>query len=152
MENASKALIIAGAILLSIAIIGVGMFVYQSVSETITGAADMSEQEIQAYNGTFTTYGGEKVRGSQVKALCDKINSHNLSAVDASELIIIENGTDQATDPNPAQTDEDVEAASTSFINSVKSGILSGKTYKVTFGYDKGTGLITTVGISDPLT
>ena len=28
MENASKALIIAGAILLSIAIIGIGMYVY----------------------------------------------------------------------------------------------------------------------------
>ena len=46
MENASKALIIAGAILLSIAIIGVGMFVYNSVSGTITDAADMTQQEI----------------------------------------------------------------------------------------------------------
>ena len=151
MENASKALIIAGAILLSIAIIGVGMFVYNSVSDTIIGAADMSEQEIAAYNGTFTTYGGEKVRGSQVKALCEKINSHNLSAKDASELIIIENGVDEATNPNPAQTKEDVQEASTSYINDVKGKILSGKTYKVTFGYDKGTGLITTVGISNPL-
>ena len=35
MENASKALIIAGAILLSIAIIGVGMYVFQNVQETI---------------------------------------------------------------------------------------------------------------------
>ena len=54
MENASKALIIAGAILLAIAIIGVGMFVFSNVSDTITGAADMSEQEIAAYNQDFT--------------------------------------------------------------------------------------------------
>ena len=32
MENASKALIIAGAILLSILIIGLGMFIYQQSS------------------------------------------------------------------------------------------------------------------------
>ena len=60
MENASKALIIAGAILLSIAIIGVGMFVYNSVSETITGAADMSQDEINTYNQTFANYAGTK--------------------------------------------------------------------------------------------
>ena len=36
MENASKALIIAGAILLSILIIAIGMFIYNSASSTIT--------------------------------------------------------------------------------------------------------------------
>ena len=42
MENASKALIIAGAILLAIAIIGIGMFVYNNVSGTIRDAAEIS--------------------------------------------------------------------------------------------------------------
>ena len=76
MENASKALIIAGAILLSIAIIGVGMFVYNSVSETITSSADMSQDEINTYNQTFANYEGTK-NGSQVKQLCDQIRTHN---------------------------------------------------------------------------
>lgn len=145
MENASKALIIAGAILLSIAIIGVGMFVYNSVSDTITGAADMSEQEIAAYNGTFTTYGGEKVRGSQVKALCDKVRNHNQASKDASELIAIVES--QATDPTPAPTKEDAAGTTSSEINTIKNKILSGKTYEVTFGYDKSTGLLTQIGI-----
>ena len=46
MENASKALIIAGAILLSIAIIGIGMAVFQMASGTIS-SANMSAQEIE---------------------------------------------------------------------------------------------------------
>lgn len=145
MENASKALIIAGAILLSIAIIGVGMFVFQSVSETITGAADMSEQEIQAYNGAYTTYGGENVRGSQVKSLCDKIRNHNQAAKDPSELIAIVEA--EATDPTPAPSKEDAAGTTASAINTIKNKILSGKTYQVTFGYDKSTGLLTQVGI-----
>ena len=145
MENASKALIIAGAILLSIAIIGIGMFVYNSVSDTITGAADMSDQEIQAYNGEFTTYGGENKRGSQVKALCDKVSSHNLAAPDPSELIALVSGT--ATDPTPAPTQEDAAGTTSSEINQIKNTILSGKTYTVTFGYDKDTGKVTQIGI-----
>ena len=145
MENASKALIIAGAILLSIAIIGIGMFVYNSVSDTITGAADMSDQEIQAYNGEFTTYGGENKRGSQVKALCDKVSSHNLAAPDPSELIALVSGT--ATDPTPAPTQEDAAGTTSSEINQIKNTILSGKTYTVTFGHDKDTGKVTQIGI-----
>ena len=35
MENASKALIIAGAILLSILIIGMGMFIYNQAQDQI---------------------------------------------------------------------------------------------------------------------
>ena len=145
MENASKALIIAGAILLSIAIIGIGMFVYNSVSETITGAADMSDQEIQAYNGEFTTYGGDDKRGSQVKALCEKVSSHNLAAPDPSELIAVVSGP--ATDPTPAPTQENAAGTTSSEINKIKNTILSGKTYSVSFGYDKDTGKVTQIGI-----
>ena len=41
MENASKALIIAGAILLSILIISLGIMVFQNAKSTV-GSADMS--------------------------------------------------------------------------------------------------------------
>ena len=59
MENASKALIIAGAILLAIAIIGVGMYVFNNI------------------------------RGSRVKTLIDTVNNHNLTAIDNTEKIQI---------------------------------------------------------------
>ena len=38
MENASKALIIAGAILISILIIGLGVFIYQQAQSTVSKA------------------------------------------------------------------------------------------------------------------
>ena len=73
MENASKALIIAGAILLSILIIAIGMYIYTSSQATIQNSmTDMNTQEIQAFNSNFTTYEGKQT-GSQVKALLQKL-------------------------------------------------------------------------------
>lgn len=69
MENASKALIIAGAILLSILIIAIGMYVYSSAQSTINSSlTQMSSSEKGAFNSTFTGYQGNQT-GSQVKAL-----------------------------------------------------------------------------------
>lgn len=75
MENASKALIIAGAILLSILIIAIGMYIYNSSTNSITNAASqISQQDIQAFNNQFTMYEGRQV-GTNVKALITTIAS-----------------------------------------------------------------------------
>ena len=145
MENASKALIIAGAILLSIAIIGIGMYVYQSVSGTIQDAAGMTEEEVNAYNQEFETYGGTNKRGTVVRGLCDKVRSHNNAAEDPSEEIAIITGT--ATDPTPAPTQTGTAGTTSTEINEIKNSILSGRTYTVTFGYDEATGKVTQIGI-----
>ena len=145
MENASKALIIAGAILLAIAIIGIGMFVYQSVTGTIQDAANMSDQEVDAYNQEFLNYEGV-VKGSAARALCDAVRNHNISnRQDASKQIAVVSG--KATDPKSAPKDLDSTGTTSSEINTIKSSLLSGKTYAVTVGYDSTTGLITNVGI-----
>ncbi len=69
MENASKALIIAGAILLSILIIAIGMYIYNSSTNSIYGAAtQISQQDIAAYNNQFTMYENRQV-GTNVRAL-----------------------------------------------------------------------------------
>ena len=143
MENASKALIIAGAILLSIAIIGVGMFVYNSVSSTITDAADMTQQEIDTYNQDFEIYEGVR-SGAQAKQLCDAIRSHNTNNTqDPSLQIILVNG--EATDgEGPSALGE--AGTTTAEINTIKNSILSGRQYTVTLGYDTA-GRITHVGI-----
>ena len=143
MENASKALIIAGAILLSIAIIGVGMFVYNSVSETITGAADMSQDEINTYNQTFANYEGVK-NGSQVKQLCDQIRTHNNGTQnDPSMLITLVEGTAvDAEGPSAVGA----TGTTTAEINAIKNKILSGRQYTVSLGYDS-VGRITQVGV-----
>ena len=73
MENASKALIIAGAILLSILIIAIGMYIYSSAQAQVNNSiTNMSTSEIEGFNSTFTTYEGVQT-GSQVKALLQRL-------------------------------------------------------------------------------
>lgn len=75
MENASKALIIAGAILLSILIIAIGMYIFNSSSTSINDAATrISQQEIQSFNKQFEMYEGRQV-GTNVKSLIQNMSA-----------------------------------------------------------------------------
>ena len=75
MENASKALIIAGAILLAILIISLGILIYNQASGIVTNNS-MSEVDINTFNSKFTQYGGNQ-RGSAVRALIQQVDSSN---------------------------------------------------------------------------
>ena len=140
MENASKALIIAGAILLSILIIGLGMAIYQQASGAI-GNANMDPQKIQAYNSEFASYEGTK-SGTQVRALLDIIRSHNLANTDDPSLNVVAM-TSSAANVTAAPT----ELVTASAVNDIKKTINAGKTYTVDFGYDANSGYIVAVGI-----
>ena len=73
MENASKALIIAGAILLSILIIAVGIYIFNNAQGTIDESiASMNTQEIEGFNSQFTSY-SNKQSGANVKALIGRL-------------------------------------------------------------------------------
>ncbi len=73
MENASKALLIAGAILLCILIIAIGMFIYNSASSTITDSlTSISTQEVEAFNNQFISYEGVQT-GSNIRALMGRL-------------------------------------------------------------------------------
>ena len=52
MENASKALIIAGAILLAILLISLGIIIFSQAQDTINNSG-MSQAELQTYNSQF---------------------------------------------------------------------------------------------------
>ena len=73
MENASKALIIAGAILLAILLITLGIYIFQQAQSTVNNSG-MSQAEIQTFNSQFTKYEGEKIKGSAVKSLIQEVN------------------------------------------------------------------------------
>lgn len=64
MENATKALLIAAAVLVAILIISLGLVVYNMAAETVKGSANLSQQEMQTFNEQFTQYQGDNVRGS----------------------------------------------------------------------------------------
>lgn len=142
MENASKALIIAGAILLSILIIGLGMLIFNQAKDAI-GNTGLDAQEILAYNSEFEAYLGTQ-KGSKCRSLCDLIRSHNNAYTDdVSKQISV-----QDTDASSITTAQS-EAIPASDITTFRSNILTGKTYTVTLGYDANSGLVVAVGITE---
>lgn len=78
MENASKALLIAGAILIVILLIAVGMMVYQGAQGSINRAiGSMSSTEKDIHNKQFEAYLGSNISGSRVRDLISKVISNN---------------------------------------------------------------------------
>ncbi len=146
MENASKALIIAGAILLSILIIGIGMFIYQQATEAIEGA-NMNSEQIEAYNAEFLNYEGTQ-SGSSVRALCDRIRNHNsANQEDTSRQIGIVYGSNGKA-KEQSSIDEQILSAD---VNAVKNEMRSGKRYVVSF-VESTSGLIISATIEDATT
>ena len=93
MENASKALIIAGAILLSILIISLGIMVYNQAKSTV-GDANLNSEQVQTFNAKFTPYLGS-VSGSKVNALIQAVIANN--ATNQTHQITMKiSGTDYA--------------------------------------------------------
>ena len=79
MENATKALLIAAAVLVAILIISFGLVIYNK-STTATDSADLTATQIQAQNEKFTKYEGENQRGSVVNALLETALTNNTTA------------------------------------------------------------------------
>ena len=96
MENASKALIIAGSILIAIMIISLGIYIFKQYSSFAKENADLSEQEISAFNSKITSYLGEGISGSQVNALLQYCLANNMSAQQSGEtykcITVTQNG------------------------------------------------------------
>ena len=78
MENASKALIIAGAILLSILLISLGIMIFSQAQDTVNNSG-MSQAEIATFNNKFLKYEGTQ-KGSVVKALVNEVIASNADA------------------------------------------------------------------------
>lgn len=84
MENASKALIIAGAILLSILIIALGVYIFNQ-AKSATNMDDLSNQQVEAHNSTFQNYEGT-INGTQAKALIDAVRNNNQRMPDLGDI------------------------------------------------------------------
>lgn len=79
MENASKALLIAGAILIAILLIAIAMYVYSTSQGNVNQAmASLDVQQIQSLNQAWLNYEGKQT-GSQVKSLINRLvaNANN---------------------------------------------------------------------------
>ena len=152
MENASKALIIAGAILLSILIIAIGMFIYTSSQSTITDSmTQMSTQEIEAFNSQFTVYGGKKT-GAQLKSMMGTLIANaNTYREDAAKMPGIKvtqfsESKNQGNNTNGHPTGGDVN----SYINvlaDIRNKLENKHSYQVDFDYS-GNGVLTFITVT----
>ncbi len=119
MENASKALIIAGAILVSILLISIGVIVINSTGNLQDQAKTSADtMAVQSFNANFTQYEGTNVTASNVKNLMSLIQASNAS-------------NNFSTAPANTNTDKYVYLDnSTGCVTSV-SGVQIGHTYTV---------------------
>ena len=130
MENASKALIIAGAILLAILIISLGIMIYNQASGVVNNNA-MSEVDISSFN---------QKRGAQVNSLLSQIQTNNVTYQDDTsrqvQVSVDGSASWNGTRPSGTLVGVSYDKANT------------GETYKVTYTTDSKTGLINKITIS----
>ena len=130
MENASKALIIAGAILISILIISLGVIIYQQAAGVVNNNS-MSELEVTQFNEPFESYVGKNIRGANVKALINKIKTSNSTYQgDASKTISL-----------------DPDKGNPKAVKSLDDTIKTGSTYDVSISLKTSGGLVSKIKI-----
>lgn len=137
MENATKALLIAAAVLVAILIISLGLVVYNNSASTVQ-QANLSSQEIQAQNEKFTRYNGTNKRGSEVNALLQTVLNYNLNTTDEGNKVTV-TGTNGAP----------------SLANNAKSIATQADTsalYDITVNYDGAGGLVKTITVNKKTT
>ena len=135
MENATKALLIAAAVLVAILIISLGLVVYNSSAETVN-QANMSQQEVQSSNEKFTRYNGSNKRGSEVNAMLNTVLSANRDANASNEEDkkvevtgnVVQLGKDDTSIGNQADTS---------------------KLYKITVKYEGTGGLVNEIEVEE---
>ena len=130
MENASKALIIAGAILLSILLISLGIMVYNNAKGTISDA-NLDQETAQAFNTKISQYCGTDKSGTTMNSLMDTISTLNGSQKGKSTKHYIEVSYDGTTYGCASDGTVKENGAYPTFDNSSKYTA----TYKVTNGY-----------------
>lgn len=78
MENATKALLIAGSVLIAILLIAMGVRVFNSTKGTTDQVeGTMNATEIATFNSKFTQYVGSGKSAAQVKSLANIIIANN---------------------------------------------------------------------------
>ena len=138
MENATKALLIAAAVLVAILIISLGLVVYNMAEETVKNNSSLSAQEIQAFNDQFTQYAGENVRGTRVNSLLKTALNNNITQQQEGNngKIVSITGSSGCT-------------VSIDLANKTMVKADSSKMYKVVVKLDGPGGLVKTIEISE---
>ena len=147
MENASKALIIAGAILLSILIISLGIVIFQKAKGATEGN-QMDEMVVSTFNQKFIQYEGTNVKGTQVNALINQVIQNNVATQEdkSKEVAII--GVSLTKDDNWQGTVPKGGNGTKPTQSSEVGKAMTGKTYGVVCETNDNTGFVESVTIT----
>lgn len=78
MENATKALLIAGSVLIAILLIAVGLRIFNSTQGATDAAEEtMSASEVAVFNNKFLQYYGKRKSKSEVISLINTVVANN---------------------------------------------------------------------------
>ena len=78
MENASKALIMAGSVLIALMIIGALLLMFNNLSNyQEVGTQNTREAQVVEFNNQYETYNRKDVRGSDLYSLLNKVVDYN---------------------------------------------------------------------------
>ena len=155
MENASKALIMAGGILIGILILTLMITLFINARQVSTGYESQKKAEaIQQFNTNFTQYLGRDVTIHEVVTICNfaKLENNKIKKVTVSPELTEENLKTAAErirniQKNQYQNDKleivyrqmNITYDETGYIQSIT---FSGQTYKVTQRSTEGTTVI----------
>lgn len=128
MENASKALIIAGAILISIVLVSVGVIVVNSLDPN-KATKEFDQYTIDQFNNNFVSNSGNNVRGTSVRTLLGHVITSN-SSNEESEQVKVNSKTASAD------------------ISALRNAVINSHTYTVSLTY-RTNGLVETITITD---
>lgn len=76
MENMSKAIIIAGGVLIAVIVLALLIIMFNNVTNMNKTNINLTE-EIIKFNQTYESYYGKKIYGSELTTLINKIISNN---------------------------------------------------------------------------
>lgn len=109
MENASKALLIAGAVLIVIVLISVGVLIVNQASSVTDQASDITtSQAVETFNNQFQNYAGIQ-KGSSVKTLLSAIATSNATNSNTSKHMIKVTFSNTAATAAAAETTDIVD-------------------------------------------
>ncbi len=131
MENASKALIIAGAILISIVLVSVGVLVVNSLNPD-EGIDEMERQQIATFNSKIEGSTGNNKQGTVARQLISTIISNNSTS--DYQITVNFGGKD---------------LSSSSDLSTARNSISTTKRYNITASYEGEGGRINSVTITE---
>lgn len=115
MDNASKALIIAGAILIAVMLVSLGVMLYNTaagVAESTTGTVEALG--VEGFNAQFNQYMGERQRAAVAQGLIDKVIANNANGDTTITVTGVAGGA-----YNPTTTSASTNADLTSMRNEI---------------------------------